>query len=761
MASHTNNIGMESASQKKRRSGHINVRSGEILGSPFLYLSIIALLCLIVYSNTFHVPFIFDDIPSIKDNRVIFDIGNFLFNSTGYDYHRGRFIGYLTFALNYRLGGLDVTGYHIVNLAIHMACALLVYGLVALTFRTPTMKGSLLAPQTKLIAFFSAALFAVHPIQTEAVTYIVQRLASLAALFYVASLYFYIRFRLDQGSADGIRWQGYMQYVLSVASAVLAMKTKEISFTLPFIVVLYELVFFGSGNLIKRTLWALPLLATVVIIPLTMLKMTSIVSQPLGKVLSDVSRVTVVQTGMTRWEYLMTEFPVIMTYIRLLFFPAGQNLDYAYPLYRSFFYPQVMLSFLFLTALFGLGIYMAIGGGQRAKGREQESEAEKVGSCEVEQPHLETFSPSQVLNLSSSGGSPERRLMGFGILWFFITLSVESSIIPIADVIFEHRVYLPSIGMIICVVTGAFLLKEKVRSPRAGRIIIVMLSLAVVLLSVAAYLRNNLWGDSLRLWEDVVAKSPAKSRSHYNMGSIYISRNMFDKAREQCMLAVKLEPDWPEAHNNLGNVYKALNMPDQAMKQYLTAIKLSPDYPDAYYNLGVLYDQALNMPYKAIEQFLIAIKLRRDYLEAHNNLGVVYQALNMPYKALEQFLIAIKYKPDYTEAYYNLGNVYKSLNMPDKAMEQYLLAVKFRPDYMEAHNNLAIIYQDLNMPDKAVNELQTVLRIDPNVGTAHFNLGVLYYRMGQKENARRELIARLKIKPDDQIARKLLDAVSH
>ncbi len=541
-----------------------------------------------------------------------------------------------------------------------------------------------------------------------------------------------------------------MQYGLAVASAVLAMKTKEIAFTLPFIVVVYELVFFGSGNVIKRTLWALPLLATVVIIPLDMLN----VSQPLGKVLSDVSQIKVT-SYLTRWQYLMTQFTVIVTYIRLLFFPVGQNLDYDYPIYRSFFYPQVMLSFLFLVVLLGLGIYLVL------KTKNQGLRTEVTGlSAKHEDQNSVLTAQSSVLASQSSALSPAFRLMGFGILWFFITLSVESSIIPITDVIFEHRVYLPSIGIIISIVTGIFLLREKLRSPRAGMVIIVMLSLAIGVLSVATYLRNDLWGDSIRLWEDAVAKSPAKARVHYILGTAYLSRNMPDKALAQCMIAVKIRPDWPEAHNNLGSAYKALNMPDKAIKEYLTAIKQNPDYPNAYYNLGVLYDHVLNMPYKAMEQFLMAIKLNPYYLEAHNNLGAVYQALNMPDKAMEQYTLAIKFKPDYTEAHYNLGNVYKSLNMPDKAMEQYKLAIKFRPDYIEAHNNLAIIYQDLNMPDKAINELQNVLRIDPNVDTAHFNLGVLYYRMGQKENARRELLARLKIKPDDKIARQLLDEIT-
>ncbi len=732
----------------------------------FFYPFLIILAGIIVYSNSFHVPFIFDDEYSIRDNRVVHDIGNFIFSSKGYENNPRRFIGFLTFALNYRLGGLDVTGYHVVNLAIHLACALLVYGLVVLTFRTPLMnpQSSSLSPQSlplspqssvlrnsNLIAFFSAALFVVHPIQTEAVTYIVQRLASLAALFYVASLYFYVRFRLiaeGRGPASGGA-KGNFRYLffysISIISAVLAMKTKEIAFTLPFIIVIYELVFFGRGNLIKRTLWALPLLATVVIIPLSMLN----VGQQLGKVLSDVNQVTAAGTSMTRWQYLITEFTVIVTYVRLLFFPAGQNLDYDYPVYRSFFYPQVMLSLLFLVTLFGLGIYLVLktkDQGLRTEGNKARTEdrglrTEWKGPKE-EGPGLRTevkglsakredqnsvlTAQSSVLASQSSPLSPAFRLMGFGILWFFITLSVESSIIPITDVIYEHRAYLPSIGMIICTVTGAFLLIEKVRSPRYGRVIILMLALAIGVLSVATYLRNEVWGDSIRLWKDVVAKSPAKERAHYNLGRLYQSQKKFDEAIEQYRIAIGLKPDSAEEYNNLGVIYRDRNMPDKAIEQFMIASKLNPDLPEAHYNLGNIYKDR-KMPEKAIKEFMTAVELRPDYVEAHLDLGgVFYQSRSMRGRALKEYLIAVKLKPDCAEAYNNLGVIYEDQKMPDKAIEYYLIAIKLKPDYIEAHSNL----------------------------------GELYYERGQKEKARRELTTILRIKPNDQNVRQLLNEIS-
>src|SRR5208283_171596 len=167
-----------------------------------------------------------------------------------------------------------------------------------------------------------------------------------------------------------------------------------------------------------------------------------------------------------RWDYLFTQLRVIVTYIRLLFFPINQNIHYDYPVYKSFFAPQVLLSFIFLACLFGFGVYLV-------KGKRHKIAAQ---------------------NLSSSM-EPERRLIGFGILWFFITLSVESSIIPIPEVICEYRVYLPSVGLLIAVVIAVFgvvFRPDSSKNVTKKRAAFTVLSLLVVILSVLTYARNSL-----------------------------------------------------------------------------------------------------------------------------------------------------------------------------------------------------------------------------------------------------------------------------
>jgi tetratricopeptide (TPR) repeat protein len=463
-----------------------------------------------------------------------------------------------------------------------------------------------------------------------------QRFASLVAFFYLLSLVAYIKFRLTAEDIEQRAKGIVLFYIISFFSAILAMKTKENAFTLPIVITLYEFCFFSVPlprasasphlrvTLSKRLLYLVPILLTLAIVPLTLMVQGG--AHALDPRALD-------QKVFSRQDYFFTQFRVIVTYLRLLFLPVNQNFDYDYPVFKSFFDPQIILSFLFLSALFGLGVYL-------------------VKQAKVEEEVEEEVKENKTLPIPQ----PAFRLMGFGILWFFITLSVESSIIPLWMLINEYRMYLPSVGAIICIVTGAFLLKEKLLSPKAGSIIVAMLVLSVSILSVATYLRNDLWTDKVKLWEDTAKKSPGNAR----------------------------------VLGNLGYAYQSLNMPDKAMEQYLVAIKINPDFAQTHYNLAIVY-RILNMPDKAMEQYLIAIKVKPDYAEAYNNLGGIYQDFNMPDRAVEQYLLAVKVKPDFAEAYFNLGLLYFNMGQLENARRELISGLNIKPDDQKAQQLLQMI----------------------------------------------------------------------
>ncbi|MDH3327712.1 MAG: hypothetical protein OEM01_00585 [Desulfobulbaceae bacterium] len=316
---------------------------------PLLLISIVGFLA---YSNTFHVPFQWDGDTFIKENPIIKDFSYFLdpAKASGSEYYgalKSRYIGFLTFALNYELGMFDVVNYHIFNFTIHILNAFLVYALVLLSFRTPVLRESSVSQHALYMSLLAGLLFVAHPVQTEAVTYIFQRLASLVALFYLLSLVAYIRSRQSAG------FTAFCFYILSLLAAILAMKTKENAFTLPLVIALYEFMFF-TGPVGKRLLRLLPLLMTLSIVPLTLAG----INKPAGDVISGIAPATRGYEGLSRSDYLLTQFRVIVTYLRLLILPVNQNLDYDYPVFRSLFDPSVSCLFCCLYLFsFSLSIY--------------------------------------------------------------------------------------------------------------------------------------------------------------------------------------------------------------------------------------------------------------------------------------------------------------------------------------------------------------------------------------------------------------------
>jgi Flp pilus assembly protein TadD len=239
---------------------------------------------------------------------------------------------------------------------------------------------------------------------------------------------------------------------------------------------------------------------------------------------------------------------------------------------------------------------------------------------------------------------------------------VESSVIPIADVIFEHRVYLPSAGLLIAAATALCVVRgELKRRWRLARPVITAGMVALVLvLSGVTYARNTVWQDEKRFWEDVVAKSPNKARGHNNLGYIYLNDNMIDRAIQHCQTAIRIRPLYPEAHNNLGIAYKSRGMTGKAIKHYRLALMMRPEFPEALNNLGIAY-KSKGMVEEAIEQYRLAAKLRPSSAEIRFNLGVNYIDYGSLEKARREFENALRIKPDYQEARLFLNYVNKAL----------------------------------------------------------------------------------------------------
>lgn len=537
-----------------------------ISSHPIIFPLIILIFGVLAYVNTFKVPFTLDDLTSITENPLIRDLANYSPGGPAYDFIPRRWFGYLTFALNYHFGGLNVTGYHAFNLAVHLFSALLVYFLVGLTFRTPHLAGSRLLVHSRTIAFIAALFFVAHPIQTQAVTYVVQRLTSLSTLFYLLAAVCYVAARLGIEALNGEpagkraagknRWQTIPLLAVATVAAVLAMQTKETAFTLPLALLLYEFSFF-RGEWKRRALYLLPLLLTLPIIPLGVLATGD--GRAIDPEIAGLGEQLRAQTDLPRLHYLFTQFRVIVTYLRLLILPIGQNLDHEYPVFTTFSAPPVFLSFLALIALFAVAVYL----------------------------HLRSDPRQAPAFASELSRDPSIRLVAFGIFWFFLGLSVESTVVPIFDVIFEHRLYLPSIGLFAALATLVLLASEKSRSVCRGRIPLLATSVVIVILSAATFQRNQVWGSNITLWEDVARKSPGKARPWYNFGCYLTDAGRFEESIDALARAIRIDPQHADAWHNLGRAYILTGRIGEAVPALQTAVRLEPQLDNAKINLSV------------------------------------------------------------------------------------------------------------------------------------------------------------------------------
>ena len=583
---------------------------------PAIQLGLILLVGLVLYLPTLHAPFIFDDYPCIRENPAIRNFDYF------FDFDKVRALNidsdiknnfalrpvvYLTFALNYAFGGLNVFGFHLVNMAIHLINAVLVYLLAAVTLQRAPLRdssGRETLPLSALLPLLIALLFVAHPLQTQAVTYITQRFTSLATLFYFAALLLYIRARTAQSSL--VRQSCY---ALALLVTLLAMKTKAISFTLPVSMLLYDL-FFLPGKTRERLLWLFPFFLTLVVIPGTLIWLvaTDGVEDPRWKIDQSLNLVNFAQVS--RWDYLKTQFGVIVTYLRMFFVPVGQSIDHDYRLAQSFFAPKTLGSFLFLLSLFGGAIALA----QR------------------------------------SFKSPERsaeRLIAFGILWFFVTIAMSSSIIPIDDLLVEYRVYLPSFGFFLAVTVAAATAVERAIIPH--RIFFVGALLSVVLLGTATFARNDLYRDEIRLLQDVVAKSPGKLRPVLGLAEAYLTNNRYAEAIAGFTQVLQITPNDVNTMVSLGYALHASGNIDEAIREFERVLALAPENSYVHGNLAFAF-QDKGMVVEAEKEYRRALELDPHFGAARDALARLYDEQGRTAEAIVQYRALLESYPDAHDA---------------------------------------------------------------------------------------------------------------
>lgn len=523
-------------------------------------LLLLALTCALYLPAVDH-PMVFDDTTYLRNNPVFTDPASFTFPfwyreflnkpaTLGLDSDLAlnfalRPVAYATFYLNYLFDGFEPRWYRIVNILIHAANATLIYGLlISLLKKSPFQSAtSRLSPHG--IALVTALLFAVHPMATESVTYIVQRFTSLAAFFYLLALGFQMKSWQAATATAVLRWKA-----AALVTVLLGMMTKECTVTAPIMLLLLDTLVIGTPwkHALRRN-WQF--LLTLPVIPLQVLAASHAQNSGILDLQHTVNITNLSLTPFDHADYLISQITVAAHYLQLLLWPDRLNLDTAWPVYTTLFQAPVLIALVVLTLPLILAAWL----------------------------------------LHRSRQDIRTRLGMAGILWYFITLFPSSGLVPLPDLVAEHRAYLPSLGIFVALIAWLDLARQRLSTfERLPHLAPGLASLLILGFSLATWMRNDVWAAPMLLWQDATAKSPASYRAWNNLGTEYTRVARYDESIHAFERAKELKPEYEVPYLNLMLVHNRLKNYQQAADQYEALAKRSAK---AAKNVHVLHEQAI------------------------------------------------------------------------------------------------------------------------------------------------------------------------
>jgi protein O-mannosyl-transferase len=636
---------------------------------------VITAAAVLIYANSFSVPFIFDDNSSIAENPTIRSLATAWIPPQGGGHTvSGRPFLNFTLALNYLAGGTSVWGYHLVNVLIHAAAGCTLFGLVQRTLggvgRDRLVRpsfgrggafeaGSAIPPyntDATWLALCIALLWTLHPLQTQAVTYIVQRAESLVSLMYLVTMWCFVRSVefcvLRKGASAWNRWS-----VAAWVACLLGMASKEVMVSAPVMVALYDRIFVaGSWHEVWRRRRAvhLALMATWGLLA--------------WLVIGTAGRGGTAGLGnaVSPWDYGLTQIGAIVHYLRLALWPHPLVFDYGKGLVESWrdVWWQALLSF--------------------------------------------------PLAAGSVWAAWRGRAAGFLGLFFFAVLAPSSSFVPVVtQTMSEHRLYLALAAVVCAVMVGLH--------RRFGRWSFAFAGVAAVVLGAMTVQRNRDYRTELSIWEDTVVKRPENVRALAALGAIHQAAGRHDEARVLLQEAARVAPKSVEARNNLGNAWMKEGNWSEAIRCFQEALALDPREPYALNNLGNALLQA-GRAAEAIPQFEAALRAKPDFSEPRFNLANTLAQHGRAPEALTHYDAYLRIKPDDVEARSNYATTLQMTRRFDDAVLQLQFAVKLRPADAELQNNLGAALAEAGRSGEAILHFEEAIRLNPDFAGAQANL---------------------------------------
>jgi Flp pilus assembly protein TadD len=548
----------------------------------------------LVYANSYSGVFLLDDFGHIVTSESIQRI-------TPLSRHLDDFrpLVHLSLAVNHAISGLSVWSYHAFNLAVHLLAGLVLFGVVRRTLALEHVRASArIRPDVG--ALLIALPWTLHPIQTQAVTYVIQRGESMMGLFYLLTLYCVVRGATCQRSeAPVVRgagsarntWRSLGWYLSAVASCAAGMLSKEAMVTVPLAVFLYDAIFLSrswGGAARRRWLLYASLCATWGI--LAYLGLFHDILYGSKKHGADLGFQV---EGITPWTYLLTQPEVLLHYLRLCLWPYPQCFDYGWrPVadWRQAALPGLVIISLLVATIWAL----------------------------VKRPQL-----------------------GFLGAWVFVILAPTSSIVPIKDFAFEHRMYLPLAAIIAFIVCAVHALAQgpMARKCAAGVFVVALGGLAARTLA-----RNADYSSATGMWSQVVAQRPDHSRAWNYLGVSLSVDGRFEDAVQAYERALKIAPDAEESHVNLGKALVKVGRFSEAVGHYREGLKTSPSDAKLRHSLAIALEKCGRID-EALAEYRETLRLNPTHPFASYNMGLALRAAGRYDEALAAFQRALQLNP--------------------------------------------------------------------------------------------------------------------
>ena len=622
--------------------------------------SILILICmgLLAFWGTFHSPFLYDDAHAIVENPKIQHLNEFQDN-IGITNIFNRSVLFLTFAVNRNIGGLDVFGYHLFNILIHILTGLVWYFLVRELL--------LLEPDRQRLNHLPLVCAATHlfnPLAVQTVTYISSRSSGLSTFFYL--LAFYIFSRLVRPRKEDLPHTEKLLLILGTFGIFfLGIGTKEIVVTFPAMAIIYIWLITPAQQrrFLKTKIGAL-VLVIILFFCYRYIDQGSIISLKADPSSGETSR----------WLYFLSQIKAAVNYYLIkLFLPFNLNFEPDISLLPGFMDRQ----FIFALGVFGVGATITY--------RHKSS------------------------------------LFKFAVLWLVITLLPTSSIIPLKQIVTEHRIYLPGLGFSLAL-GWVFLNALRSRVFTTG-LLLIFLSLSFLL----TVTRSLDYRSEVSLWKDTAEKSPNKSLVHNNLATAYMEVKMFLEAERELAVTLQLNPTQSDAYANLGHIHFQRENWKQAIEDFNRSILLGSNKSDTYYFSGLAWSKQGNYA-EAIPFLQKAVNMRPHKAHYHFDLGNAYQHIRSFDEALQEFRQTLEIQPMHPQAQNNIGVIFWNLKSYAKAEIEFKKALGLQNDLPEIHHNLAALYVKSNRLTDAILHFKEVLKLQPENITSK---KLLDYAQGQ------------------------------